>query len=237
MKNNIIGIEVGKEYIFHVDKLLERSKTEIIAWFESPLKEFKVNTYIYKDIESLREGLKRRGLGLYPAQMVACTICESKEKSISRSLNFYDASKKNPQNKITKKAYDQIIYHELVLYIIDILYGNLPEWLTKGIAKTLDGSYRDDIKELMSLINTYEIPNISDMKGDFFILKKYLPEKNNSSKELVIYNGYDLSYLIIRYILEFHGKSYLLNLLSNQKSLKEIEQTILSEAIAYYNCQ
>ena len=30
MKNNIIAIDVSKEYILHVDKVLERNKLEII---------------------------------------------------------------------------------------------------------------------------------------------------------------------------------------------------------------
>ena len=48
MKNNIIAINTSKEYILHVDKLLERSKLDIFEWFEVPYQEFKINTYIYQ---------------------------------------------------------------------------------------------------------------------------------------------------------------------------------------------
>ena len=60
MKNDIISIDVSQDYIHHIDRLLERSKLEIFEWFEKPSKTHRVKTYIYKDIDSLRTGLKRR---------------------------------------------------------------------------------------------------------------------------------------------------------------------------------
>ena len=90
MKNNIISINTTKEYSLHVDKLIERGKSIILEWFEKTKTDFKVNTYIYQTNELLREGLKRRGLGLYPAHMVACMVDEDEEKGIRRSINLYE---------------------------------------------------------------------------------------------------------------------------------------------------
>ncbi len=231
MKNNIISIDTSKEYILHIDKLLERSKQEILDFFQVPYQEFKVTTYIYKDNESLREGLKRRGIGLYPAHMVACQVDEDTKRNIKRSINLYEPPTKS-NNSYNKKEYDQCVYHELVHYITDMLFGKLPEWITEGIATQLDGSYKKDITNLIKNIIEYEIPNINDMKGDFFVYIINNPE--NPQEKKTIYNGYDLSHLMIRYILEVYGRDYLLDLLRNKEMIKEVEQTILVEAIEYY---
>lgn len=232
MKNNIIPLDVSKSYILRVDKLIERSKLSILEWFQKDLPDFKVNIYIYKDNDSLREGLKRRGHGLYPSHMVACMIDEDKENNIRRSINIYEPPTTD-DNFYNKKEYDHVIFHELIHYITDMIYGKLPEWLTEGIAKYLDGSYKEDITNLMTIINEYEIPDISNMRGDFFIYKTY-EELDGILKEKTIYNGYDLSYLMVRYIIEQYGKEYLNNLMQNKEEIKKIEQTILLEAIEYY---
>ena len=49
MKNNIVNIDASKSYSLYVDKVLERSKQEIISWFNISNLDFKVTTYIYKD--------------------------------------------------------------------------------------------------------------------------------------------------------------------------------------------
>lgn len=238
MKNNIIAIDVSKNYILHVDKLLERSKLEIFEWFEVPYQEIKLNTFIYKDIPSLVEGLRRRGLGPYPNYMVACMVDENPEKSIHRSINFFEP-KINPENKneYSRKEYNYVIFHELIHYITDLLYGKLPEWLTEGIAKCLDGSYKEDLTSLMTLINTYEIPDMSTMKDDTFILttqEEQITEEGPQIIERTIYNGYDISYLMVRYIIEVYGKDYLFTLMKNKKQIPLIENQTITEAIEYY---
>lgn len=232
MKNNIIPLDISKSYILHVDKLIERSKLSILEWFDEEQKDFKVNTYIYKDNESLREGLKRRGHGLYPAHMVACMIDEDEQNNIRRSINIYEPPTQS-EDSYNKREYDSVIYHELIHYITDLLYGKLPEWLTEGIAKYLDGSYKEDITNLITIIESYEIPDISTMQGDFFVYKTY-SNNNGVIEEKTIYNGYDLSYLMIRYIIEMYGKDYLKTLMKNKEEITKIEQTILIESIEYY---
>lgn len=237
MKNNIIAIDTSKEYILHVDKFLERSKLTILEWFEESFSDFKVNTFIYKDNKALREGLKRRGLGLYPAHMVACMVDEDPLQGIRRSINFYEPPTIS-KDSYNKKEYDQVIFHELIHYITNMIFGKLPEWVTEGLAKYLDGSYQEDLSNLIiNHVCTYEIPSISDMKNDFFVVKRYekeITEADEELKEVVVYDGYDLSYLMIRYIIEVYGKDHLFSLLRNKEQIKEQEQTILIEAIEYY---
>ena len=226
MKNDIIAIEVSETYIHHIDRLLERSKLEILEWFEQPSLTFKVRTYIYKDVESLRKGLRRRINKEYPPYMVACQIDE--EKDTQRSINIYEPPIES-DDSYNRKEYNLVVFHELIHYITNMLYGKLPEWLTEGIAKYLDGTYKKDITNLLKLINTYEIPDVSTMKDDNFILQ------DESGK--VIYDGYDLSYLMVRYLIETLGKDFLFTLMKNKEQITLIEQKTLTEAIEYFNCQ
>ena len=226
MKNDIIAIDVSEDYIRHIDRLLERSKLEIFEWFNKPTENCRVKTYIYKDIESLRIGLKRRYNKEYPPYMVACMVDE--DKNTPRNINLYEPPIQS-EDSYSRKEYNRVVFHELIHYITDFLYGKLPEWLTEGIAVYLDGSYKQDITNLIKLINIYQIPDISNMKDDTFVVQD---EQGNT-----IYNGYDLSYIMIRYILEILGKDYLFNLLKNKEQIRLVEQTILTDAIEYFNCQ
>lgn len=226
MKNDIIAPEISKNYIEYIDRLLERSKLEILEWFEKPSLTFKVKTFIYKNPQELRIGLKRRLNREYPPYMVACMVDE--DKDIHRSINIYEPPIES-QESYNRKEYNQVIYHELIHYITDVLYGKLPEWLTEGIALNLDGSYKQDLTNLMKIINTYQIPSIFDMKDDTFVL---IDQTGNT-----IYNGYDLSYIMIRYILETLGKDYLFTLMKNKKQISLVEQSTLTEAITYFNNQ
>lgn len=228
MKNDIISTDVSDTYIHHVDRLLERSKLEILEWFETPSLTFRVKTYIYKDKESLRTGLRRRLNREYPPHLEGCMVDEDKEKDIPRTINIYEPPIES-KDSYNRKEYNQVVFHELIHYITDMLYGKLPEWLTEGIAVNLDGSYKKDITNLLKQIQKYQIPSVSDMKDDQFVV---LDEEDNT-----IYDGYDLSYLMIRYILETLGKEYLLTLMKNKEQIPLVEQTTLIEAIDYFNCQ
>ena len=226
MKNDIIAVDVSQTYIHHIDRLLERSKLEIFEWFEQQPQTCRVKTYIYKDQASLRAGLKRRLNKDYPKHMVACMVDETPE--INRSINIYEPPIEC-EDSFNRKEYNEIVFHELIHYITDLLYGKLPEWLTEGIAKYLDGSYKNDLPTILNNLKEYQIPSVSDMKDNQFIL-----EDNEGNK---LYDGYELSYLMIRYIIETLGKDYLFTLMKNKEQIPLVEQTTLTDAIEYFNCQ
>lgn len=223
MKNDIILINTTKKYALHVDKLIERSKIEIFTWFNSSSSDCKVKVFIYHDIPSLVEGLKKRGFSNYPDYMCACMIDEDLNNNISRSINIIEPT----SDVFTLKEYDNIIYHELIHYITNYLFGKLPEWLTEGIAKYLDHSYKEDLTNLMlNYINNYEIPDIQQMCDLNFVKKE---------EGRTIYDGYDLSYLMIRYIIEIYGKDFLLTLMQENNLSSFDTQKCLTEAIDYFN--
>ena len=228
MKNDIIAIDVSEEYVHHVDRLLERSKLEIFEWFEKPSETIRIKAYIYKDVPSLREGLRRRLNREYPSYLQGCQVDEDKENDIPRSINLYEPPIQS-KTSYNKKEYNSVIYHELVHYITNILYGKLPEWLSEGIALNLDGSYKKDITNLMKIVQKYEIPDVSKLIGSTFVVHD---DQGNT-----VYNGYDLSYLMVRYIIETLGKDSLFTLMKNKEQISLIEQSTLIEAIEYFNCQ
>lgn len=225
MKNDIIIIDASNEYAFHLDKLIERSKNEIFTWFNKPNEDCKVKIFLYKDLNHLVSGLKARGFKDYPDYMCACMIDEDCQNNISRSINLFDPT--TSLSTFTKKEYDYIVYHELIHYITNYLFGSLPEWLTEGIAKYLDHSYKEDLTNLMlNYINNYEIPDIQQMCDLNFVKKE---------KGRTIYDGYDLSYLMIRYIIEIYGKDFLLTLMQENNLSSFDAQKCLTEAIDYFN--
>ena len=226
MKNDIIAVDVSLDFIRHVDRLLERSKLEIFEWFLKPTFTCRVKTYIYKDKSSLRVGLKRRLNKEYPSYMVACMVDE--DENNHRSINLYEAPVEC-EDSYNRKEYNQVVFHELVHYITDLLYGKLPEWLTEGIAVYLDGSYKNSLLDILDKLKTYQIPSVADMKDDMFVL-----EDDSGNK---LYDGYELSYLMIRYVLETLGKDYLFVLMKNKDQIELVEQATLSDAIEYFNCQ
>ena len=110
MKNDIIAIDVSEDYTHHVDRLLERSKLEIFEWFERPSETCRVKTYIYKDIESLREGLRRRLNREYPWYLQACQVDEDKEKGIVYTKGYYTYNGTTwVQSSFTEENFKKII--------------------------------------------------------------------------------------------------------------------------------
>jgi hypothetical protein len=78
-------------------------------------------------------------------------------------------------------------------------------------------------------VNKYKIPDVSKLIGSTFVV--------HDEQEHTVYNGYDFSYIMVRYILETLGKDYLFALIKNPEQVKKTEQSILLEAIEYFNCQ
>ena len=81
----------------------------------------------------------------------------------------------------------------------------------------------------MKKVKNYQVPEVSKLIGNTFVVKD---EQGNT-----VYNGYDYSYLMVRYIIETLGKDYLFTLMKNKDQISLVEQTTLIEAIEYFNCQ
>lgn len=202
------------KYAHYIDTLLEKRKAEILDFFNAS-KDIKFNIYLYDTINDLVKGLKDRGFDNMPDYMCAC------HKDEDNSLNYFEPLDEYRENTWCKSEYDVVIFHEAVHAVQYTLYGSQPEWLTEGIAKILDGQYKNGKKYLIeNYINNYEIPDIEKLKDDTFCTDKY--------------DGYDLSYLMVSYLIDYYGKEEFLNIIKDNNRIKNISDNLITKATSYY---
>ena len=225
-ENNYICTNRTKEYKNRVENIINNSKKEILDFFEFiDDSRFNFNVYIYDTNEELVKGLQIRGFKKDPDYMCACT------KGEDHSLNFYEPLDKSDIDW-TKDEYDNVIYHELIHGIQYYIYGKQPEWLTEGIAKYLDGMYKEEII-YSHLEDTYS----NELE---YVLKEKIDVDNPlSMNELVNeFNGsisYYYSYLIVSYLIEIEGKSEFIKKIYDNNYIKELEKRdLINESINYY---
>lgn len=227
--NNYICTNRTKEYKNRVENIINNSKKEILDFFEfSDDSRFNFNVYIYDTNEELVKGLQTRGFKKDPDYMCACT------KGEDHSLNFYEPLDKSDVDWI-KDEYDKVIYHELIHGIQHYIYGKQPEWLTEGIAKYLDGMYKEEMI-YSHLEDTYS----NELE---YVLKEKIDVDNPlSMNELVNeFNesiSYYHSYLIVSYLIEIEGKSEFIKKIYDNNYIKELEnRDLINESINYYICK
>lgn len=150
-------------------------------------------------------------------------------------VNAYIRSDINKQTREYKsKLY--MANHELfhILYMRYRQKNNCPTriiWFDEGMAQLLSGEMDDLLDENMFKEyyckvkqETKKIPNLNDMThGDGFCN--------------IWYNGYDLSYLAVRYLSEIVGMEGLKNLLSQTDQLTKYGENIANEIFQYYDAK
>jgi hypothetical protein len=92
---------------------------------------------------------------------------------------------------------------------------------------------------MLDILKSTSISKCLDKKCACFLnyLSKHSSFILEDEQGNTLYNGYDISYIMIRYIIETLGKDYLLTLMKNKKQIQLVEQTTLTDAIEYFNCQ
>ena len=118
-----------------VKGIIDKKSCEIFNFFNSPCIDLDCNIYIYNSIESLVNGLHKRDFKNNPSYMCACF------KDEDNSLNFFEPKDNPNSDEWSKEEYESVIFHELIHAIQYALFGTIPEWLSEGIAKYLDGTY------------------------------------------------------------------------------------------------
>lgn len=202
----------SSNYKDEVNKIINNKLNIILKFFE--VEDIKLDTkvYIYNTIESLKENLIKRGFDKDPDYMCACF------KDEDNSINLFEP-KDNPSNtEWSKDEYELVIYHELIHAVIYNLYGYIPEWFNEGIAKYLDGSYKEKYYlELSKCLDIDKLPKDEEIINEF---------------GLHDYDSYDYAYLIVSYIIEVKGKKYLIELLNNK--LDNISDNLLIDSVKYF---
>ncbi len=130
------------------------------------------------------------------------------------------------------------ILHEYVHLLYQSIYRgkqNRILWLDEGLAQYLSGEaslLKKDEKKFRAwyfdriIRRDKEIPNIQFLKQHGNHYGQFIDE------EFGKYSGYDLSYLLVRYMIE---QKDIISLLYDKKKIEELEPHILQDCITYYN--
>ncbi len=184
-----------------------------INYFDN-IEEFR--NFIYK-IRGEKESLPKYATGTYDNGMINAFITPN----IDINSNDY---------KIKLYLANHELFHILYMqYILKNDYQKRIVWYDEGMAQFLSGEMDEllDIEKFKKFYlkvknNTLVIPNLNEIEhGTSFC--------NNN------YNGYDLSYLCIRYLREIMTNEEFQNLMSNFSKIKEYGINIVENMFAYYD--
>lgn len=186
---------------------IEFNEQVVVNYFDN-LDEFR--EFIYK-IRGERESLPKYAEGTYDKGMINAYI-EPK----TQLKRLYTSSHE--------------LFHILYMkYVLKNDYSKRIVWYDEGMAQFMSGEkdiYVDEekFKEYFLKVKreTKKIPNLNELKhGDSFCNDKY--------------NGYDLSYLSIRYLNEILNLEEFRKLMSDFSGIKEYGKDVINKMFAYYD--
>ena len=181
---------------------------QIVVNYFDDLEKFR--EFIY-EIRGERESLPKYAKGTYDSGMINAYI--------------------EPNTQL-KRLY--IASHELfhILYMKYILKGDYSKrivWYDEGMAQFMSGEKdkivdEDTFKKFFLRVkeDTKEIPNLNDLKhGDSFYNDKY--------------NGYDLSYLSVKYLNDILNPEKFVKLMPDFSKIKKYGEDIVTKMFSYYD--
>lgn len=186
---------------------IEFDEQIIVNYFDN-LEEFR--EFIYS-IRGERESLPKYAKGTYDEGMINAYI-----ESDIQLKRLYTSSHE--------------LFHILYMkYILKSDYSKRIVWYDEGMAQFMSGEKKkhDDEDNFKSFYlgvkeSTKEIPNLNDLEhGNSFYNDKY--------------NGYDLSYLSIRYLNETLKPEEFIKLMSDFSQIKELGNNIVNITFDYYD--
>lgn len=185
----------------------------------------KLKIYLYDDAEEYQKLFKT----LYPPN------------GIAGCFGYEDVKIYADLNKIERYRLFTCILHELTHviyrnYIQEKGINNRIVWFDEGLASFLSGEKNtlldnDRLKEFIETrINSEEkeIPKISYLHKHGASYGEFVDTKTKK------YNGYDWSYLMIRYLIETLSKEELNELMRSKQNILDIEGTIINDTYNYF---
>ncbi len=196
---------------------------DIINFFD--IKEYrKITVNLFDDIDEFKSfiaNIRNVDISSLPSYVQGTF-----DKGMVNAYVKSDLSKNEP----LYKTRIHMILHEMVhlIYLEVILksnYSNRVVWLDEGLALNLSGEYdnsKDLINKVIDKISDFNfIPNLNNLKhGKTFINDDY--------------NGYCLSYLAVRYLIDSKSKEELLEIINSKNLSLKQGKIIIEEAIDYY---
>ena len=181
---------------------------QIVVNYFDDLEKFR--EFIY-EIRGERESLPKYAKGTYDSGMINAYI------------------EPNTQMKRLYTASHELFHILYMKYILKDDYSKRIVWYDEGMAQFMSGEKDKIIDEaafkkffLRVKEDTKEIPNLNDLKhGDSFYNDKY--------------NGYDLSYLSIKYLNDIFNSEKFVKLMSDFPNIKKYGDDIVTNMFSYYN--
>ena len=202
-------IEILDQKIIEYKELFKvKDKNKVIINYFDNLDEFR--NFIY-GLRGEKESLPVYAKGTYDNGMVN---------------GFID---KNDQIKRIYMANHELFHIYYMKYILNDDYSKRIVWYDEGMAQFMSGEMNkyEDINEFKNYFlevkkNTKIIPDMNDLHhGESF--------KNDN------YNGYDLSYLAIKYLYDTHKYEDFISLMSDFSKIKEYGKDIINKSFEYYD--
>mgnify|MGYP007047910413 CR=1 FL=1 len=146
------------------------------------------------------------------------------DKGVSCYINI---NGNKSESYIIKAIMHEIVHHIYRYYIEDDV-DNRVIWFDEGLAMNFslqNDKYNneDNFKEFLNnrVFNIVNIPRINDLEhGSDFVNENY--------------NGYDLAYLVVKYLIENNSDEDFYLIMKSKKVIKGIGENILNIAINYY---
>ena len=124
-----------------------------------------------------------------------------------------------------RKVIHELVHHIYLYYV----YGEKNEritWADEGIAQLFSG--QNEKLNDANLYNDFLSQNLSCVKNF------NLNQLNHDDKSFLNDNGYNLSYIAVRYLYETNSLDKFINIISNHDILIEIGSSVLKDACSYY---
>ena len=181
---------------------------QIVVNYFDDLEKFR--EFIY-EIRGERESLPKYAKGTYDSGMINAYI-----EPDTQMKRLYTASHE--------------LFHILYMkYILKDDYSKRIVWYDEGMAQFMSGEKdkivdEDAFKKFFLRVkeDTKEIPNLNDLKhGDSFYNDKY--------------NGYDLSYLSVKYLNDILNPEKFVKLMPNFSKIKKYGDNIVTKMFSYYD--
>lgn len=203
--------------IYYIISNLNKKYVDILKFFNlSSYRKITINLYDdldnFKDFVSKIRGINKNELPDY-----------CKGTFDNGMINYYLEYNKNTYEKSIRNILHEFVHIIYLEKIIKNNYENRIIWLDEGLAMNLSGEFKNvELKKIISEILAFkELPNLN-------LIKHGIEFVNNR------YDGYLLSYISVKYLIEMYGNEEFLKLIENKEKIMKIGNNIIKNAVKYY---
>lgn len=239
----IYGEEWMNDIIKQVINYFERKNKEYQNFFDLKLpKEYSI--YLYDDLKKYRdshdEEIPEYSRGSFFVEEVSMKSCifsfedRFKGDDLKRVLALNEEEKNEIKvQKTNPNRVKTVMAHELAhIYYAYLRMGKMERitWFDEGLVQNLSGekSLLNDVNELKRFMEKVEKETL--VRTDLNLITH--EKRNFKTKE---YNGYDLSYLSVRYLKENLTNEEFKALLCNKELIERCGKNIVDKSFDYFN--